>query len=107
MWWRNQRIQRTLLKRRDQLLSSGVTRAGADAEEWDARVLTKLSERELRELAGIIAAIRRIDEGTYGLCQHCDSKIESGRLSDDPAAISCRACASDLTVEAPLPAMAH
>jgi RNA polymerase-binding transcription factor DksA len=107
MWWRTQRIQRTLLKRRDQLLSSGVARAGASAEEWDARVLTKLSERELRELASIIAAIRRLDEGTYGQCQHCESKIESGRLADDPAAISCRACASYLTVEAPLQAMAH
>jgi RNA polymerase-binding transcription factor DksA len=107
MWWRTQRIQRTLLKRRDQLLSSGVARAGANADEWDARVLTQLSERELRELASIIAALRRIDEGTYGQCQHCDSKIESGRLADDPAAISCRACASYRALEEPLQAMAH
>jgi RNA polymerase-binding transcription factor DksA len=91
--WRTQRVRRALLKRRDELLARDVARAG-ETDEWSVHALTALTERDLRELAGIIAGIRRIDEGTYGKCQHCDRHIERARLAESPAAIACGGCAS-------------
>jgi len=96
----------------------GVDRAGEEleardseeveraTEEWDARVLSSLGEADLRELTGIVAAIRRIDEGTYGVCQHCARRIEPARLAALPAATSCIDCATDFEPAQRMPAMA-
>jgi RNA polymerase-binding protein DksA len=119
---RTQRIRDRLLKRRQQLLSryqDGVERADEEldtreseeveraTELWDVRVQSSLGDNDIRELAGIIAAIRRIDEGTYGLCQHCDRRIEPARLAALPAAASCIDCATDYEVAQRMPAMMH
>jgi DnaK suppressor protein len=37
-------------------------------------------------------ALRRIDEGTYGHCEHCGGEIDPARLEAFPAATSCMAC---------------
>ncbi len=107
---RTQRIRDRLLKQRRQLLSryhAGVERTGEEldsreseevehaTELWDARVQSSLGDNDVRELAGIVAAIRRIDDGTYGVCQHCDRRIEPARLAALPAATSCIDCATD------------
>jgi DnaK suppressor protein len=119
---RNQRVRNRLMQRRQQLLSryhDGVARAGEEletpeseeveraTEQWDARVLSKLGDKDLRELAGIIAAIKRIDEGTYGVCQHCDRRIEPARLAALPAATSCIDCATDFEPAQRVQAMAR
>ena len=95
--WRTQRVRRALLKRRDELLSRDVARSRSEADEWSSHVLTTLTERDLHELAGIIAGIHRIDEGTYGVCQHCNGGIERARLDETPAAMACGNCASFLS----------
>ena len=38
------------------------------------------------------AALRRIDEGTYGICQDCEEKIHPKRLAAMPTAALCLAC---------------
>jgi len=118
----NQRVRNRLLKRRQQLLArfhDGVARAGEElespdseeveraTEQWDARVLSSLGDNDVRELAGIAAAIRRIDDGTYGVCQHCNRRIEPARLAALPAATSCIDCASDFEPVQRRSAMAH
>lgn len=119
---RNRRIRDRLLKHRQQLLSryhDGVARADEEleardseeveraTEQWDARVVSSLGDKDLRELAGIVAAIRRIDEGTYGLCLECGRRIEPARLTALPAATACIDCATDHEVTHRMPAMAH
>jgi len=37
----------------------------------------------------ILAALGRIEKGTYGVCEVCGDKIEEDRLSADPAATTC------------------
>ncbi len=37
----------------------------------------------------VLAALSRIEKGTYGVCQVCGGTIEEARLSADPAAATC------------------
>ncbi len=38
----------------------------------------------------IIAAVARMDAGTYGFCEECGEKIEADRLEANPAAATCK-----------------
>jgi DnaK suppressor protein len=61
------------------------------AERGEAEALAG----ELTEaLAEVVAAIARLGEGTYGLCQRCGQPITPARLEAMPAARRCIACAS-------------
>lgn len=44
------------------------------------------------ELQQVLAARRRLDEGSYGVCVGCGEPIEEGRLLAMPAAALCVAC---------------
>ena len=48
-------------------------------------------ERIERELAGVDAALARIDAGTYGRCASCGEPINPERLESDPTARLCAA----------------
>ncbi|WP_029253995.1 TraR/DksA family transcriptional regulator [Paraoerskovia marina] len=45
------------------------------------------------DLAEIDAAIARLDDGTYGICEACGREIAPARLEARPTARSCIACA--------------
>ena len=45
-------------------------------------------------LAAIDAALRKLDAGSYGLCDQCGGPIGAGRLAARPAALTCIRCAS-------------
>ncbi|WP_421726395.1 TraR/DksA family transcriptional regulator [Bauldia sp.] len=49
--------------------------------------------RRTTEIARIDAALRRLDDGTYGECLRCGEEIAEKRLEIDPAATLCVACA--------------
>ncbi len=48
-----------------------------------------LEENETRLLGAIDAALRRLDEGTYGRCERCGKEIEEERLEAIPWATLC------------------
>ena len=48
-----------------------------------------LEENEARVLAAIDAALKRIDDGTYGRCERCGNQIEPERLDALPWATLC------------------
>lgn len=48
--------------------------------------------RDTRELDDIEAALRRVDDGTYGECVECGIAIPRARLEANPAAVRCIAC---------------
>jgi DnaK suppressor protein len=68
-----------LLMRRAVLARAGKDRA-ADPEE---------------ELNRIEAALRRIDEGRYGICDRCGAAIGAQVLLGNPASSVCLACDGD------------
>ena len=49
-------------------------------------------DREYNELRNVRAAIRRIQEGSFGTCQECDDDIHPKRLAAVPWATFCIRC---------------
>lgn len=104
-------FQEQLLARRTSLLEQlaslrggtmGRAEASADhfgrPEDSTAQVSTErelefaLDARESAELDQVDAALRRIDEGTYGQCIDCGVEIPAPRLQATPEAARCMAC---------------
>jgi DnaK suppressor protein len=102
-------LRARLLAQRDALLATRSTRAEAgkaveldqtrtgrlsrmDALQGQAMALASQQRAEL-QLRRIEAALRRMDEGTYGDCAQCDEPIDPRRLQADPATPLCVRCA--------------
>ncbi|MGH9608414.1 MAG: TraR/DksA family transcriptional regulator [Bryobacteraceae bacterium] len=49
-------------------------------------------DRESQLLRAVRSALRRIDEGTFGICQHCEEEINPKRLTAVPWAAYCIQC---------------
>ncbi len=49
-------------------------------------------DRESNLLRNVRAALRRIDDGTYGICAHCEEDISPKRLNAVPWAPFCISC---------------
>ena len=58
-------------------------------------------DREFSQLRNVLAAIRRIEEGSFGTCQECDEDIHAKRLAAVPWATFCIRCqeAADRNLE--------
>lgn len=52
-----------------------------------------LKEREAVKLALLVDALKRIEQGTYGLCLKCGGPVSFGRLSVFPESRECARCA--------------
>lgn len=61
----------------------------------EEEIFRLLSEREMRELQEIQEALRRIREGTYGICRRCKNPIEKERLEILPTTTLCQRCAQE------------
>ena len=72
---------------------SSAADAGAGLTAHD-RVEAALESLE-RHRRGVLAALQRIDAGTYGLCQGCGSQVPEGRLEARPDAARCITCQSE------------
>jgi DnaK suppressor protein len=64
-------------------------------EDRTARLLARLDDRAKHEIAEIDAALRRIAEGVYGVCEGCGEKIPDARLRALPVTRLCVDCAQD------------
>lgn len=58
-------------------------------------VLEGLDEMTKEEAGRIRAALRRIANGTYGVCATCGHSISAERLAAIPSADTCVSCSSD------------
>jgi DnaK suppressor protein len=59
-----------------------------------------LSDAKREEIVRIDEALRRLDEGTYGICQQCGEPIPIERLEIQPYTPYCVECKEDLEAEA-------
>jgi len=53
-------------------------------------------EKELRDIK---KALKRIEDGTYGICKYCNKPIEKKRLLARPTSSACISCKKTLTNE--------
>ena len=64
-------------------------------DAMQAQAMAKASgQRREAMLRNIEAALKRIDDGDYGLCRSCDEPINPKRLKFDPTALRCIDCES-------------
>ena len=61
-------------------------------DNFDREFTLGLASNEQQSLNMIDAAIRRIDEGTYGICEECKKSISQKRLLALPHAPLCIKC---------------
>ena len=106
----NGEMKQKLLQLREQLQSTAATRDGsAQVVELDQSKVGRLSRmdalqaqemakasvaRSQRALIQIRAALERIENNEFGICQHCDQAIAPLRLQVDPTVLLCINCAS-------------
>ena len=55
-------------------------------------ISSQMAQLESRELVQIERALKRMREGGYGQCEHCESKIPMARLNALPYSTTCIGC---------------
>ena len=104
---------RQLLKQRMQELLSeaGKTVEGMDEEEnfpdptdrasleADRNFTLRIRDRERKLILKIQEALKRLEEGVYGICESCGEKIDKARLKARPVTTLCIDCKSTQEVE--------
>ena len=84
---------RTSLNRRRKCTGDSADAAfDAGSEE----IASQLAELEARELSQIERALARMKQGTYGLCEVCQTKIPVARLNALPYSTTCVKCQRDM-----------
>ncbi len=68
-------------------------------EERSRDLSLLLTSRSKQKLQALEAALEKVKEGTYGICEECDEPIGAGRLKAMPLAKLCVACQSTLEKE--------
>ncbi len=66
--------------------------ADAAIDTANDEITSQLAELESRELEQIEHALQRIEQGTYGRCEFCGSKIAEARLNALPYTNTCIDC---------------
>jgi DnaK suppressor protein len=73
-------------------LSADSEERATDLENQDA--FEGIKNSEIKEVHQIQGALRRIAEGTYGVCVQCGADIDPKRLEALPIATRCISCAA-------------
>jgi len=92
-----QELEQTLaeIQRLEQKLEDkadyGIGKGGSTIYEWEFNLALKQSlEKKARSLE---AALRKVEEGEYGICKECGEPISEERLAILPQATVCVECA--------------
>lgn len=84
--------------------TSGFPEYGDNLEDNAQEVTDFLANKPVemaleRTLRDINSALKRLDEGTYGICKYCDKPIDENRLLARPTSSSCVSCKKTLLDE--------
>jgi len=86
------RYQAALERADEELATPAHQLVDVASEQWDAQVLSVMSDADSRTLENVVGAIRRLDDGRYGICAMCGGPIEAARLRVLPEAAECVDC---------------
>ncbi len=62
------------------------------ALETDRNFLLRVKDRERKLISKIKEALGRIEDGSFGICDHCEEEISVKRLEARPVTTSCIEC---------------
>lgn len=102
------KVKDLLLTQKKEILAQSSTQVevdtdGDETDEIQANILiglnNQLNSRNLEKLSQIDTALKRIEEGAYGLCQDCEEPINEKRLLSNPHFQTCIACAEEREAE--------
>ena len=74
-------------------LDTSIGRLSRMEAMQDQQMALELRRRKKRQLARVNNALRRLDEGTYGLCELCGGSISEERLEAFRDMMTCVNCA--------------
>jgi DnaK suppressor protein len=110
------RLHKSLMSRRSELRKrlgmeledlGHMKQSSASGDSADAafdssgeELASQLAELESRELHQIERAIKRLRQGTYGLCEICSTKIPVARLNALPYSTLCIKCQREMENDA-------
>jgi DnaK suppressor protein len=83
-----------LNKNHSKTTSMPTSLAELGSDNFDQELTLSLLGSDKDALNQIDAAIKRIDDGSYGRCETCDGKLSKARLEAIPYAAQCVRCAS-------------
>jgi DnaK suppressor protein len=76
-----------------------------DLMDWavadrDREMSLRILQREKELISTLESALKRVDEGTYGICEECEEEITLARLNARPATVLCIVCQKKQELEA-------
>jgi DnaK suppressor protein len=83
-----------LRRDRSDLSNMPIHMADLGTDNYEIENILGLMDSERKILLEIYDALRRIEDGTYGICESHDEQIPKGRLKAIPWARYCVACAT-------------
>lgn len=102
------KVKNLLLAEKNEILKQAGQEISVDTEGDETDVIqgnmlieltNQLNTRNAAKLAQIEAALRRIIDATYGICQDCGETIPEKRLLHNPHFQTCVSCAEDREAE--------
>jgi DnaK suppressor protein len=93
-------VQAELHEGREQSKDEGMDTYDLASDARDREISLILTDRDRDKLLAIDDALARVDDGTYGLCESCESDVAEGRLEALPFTRLCINCQAEREKEA-------
>jgi len=93
-------VQDELHEGREQSKDEGMDTYDLASDARDREISLILTDRDREKLQAIDDALARVDDGSYGICESCESEIAEGRLEALPFTRLCINCQADREKEA-------
>jgi DnaK suppressor protein len=95
-------VQHDLHEGREQTKDEGMDTYDLASDARDREINLILTDRDREKLQAIDEALGRVDEGSYGICESCESEIAEARLAALPFTRLCVNCQAEREKEAKL-----
>jgi DnaK suppressor protein len=93
-------VQHDVQEVRDAQKDEGMDTYDIASDARDREISSILTDRDRDKLQAIDEALGRVDDGTYGMCEMCESEIAEARLQALPFTRVCVSCQSEREREA-------
>lgn len=93
-------ISKDLKRGREGAKDEGMDTYDLASDERDREISLILTDRERDKVQAIQEALERVDGGTYGMCESCESEITEARLGALPFTRLCVNCQAEREKEA-------